>query len=406
MIVAMVFGLAFNFTGCTKDDTTDPENPENPVTPPTPGIETLVSPITSNRTLPDLGLEIDYYINGTLHIEEDACLTIEPGVTIAFTDESGAIIVNESAAMKAIGTQEKPIIFRGTANNNNAGSWNYILYNSQRNDNQMEYVTLLNGGSTNSNDWGLLRVYGKMSMKNCTIDGGLQDGVQLSSGGYFTAFEGNTIKNMAKYPIWTSDVVSIKNFGANNTYTLNAKNFILVEGWSYLIEDYTLVKQSIPYYFSDGLSFRSDISVKATIQPGTQMLFGAGTNFLIANPVQIVAEGTVDEPIVIKGFENEIGFWNGVMMESERQGNIFNFCQMSGGGSDSGWTANHCLYLRSNSKTTITNTLISDSDYYGIVIENMADPDFRLTHANVGFTNCRLANVLDEYLDMTFEALP
>ncbi|MBQ1695896.1 MAG: hypothetical protein II076_08165, partial [Bacteroidales bacterium] len=45
--------------------------------------------INENTTWPDLGLDVDYIVEGWINIEGNALLTIEPGVTIMFTGENG-----------------------------------------------------------------------------------------------------------------------------------------------------------------------------------------------------------------------------------------------------------------------------------------------------------------------------
>ena len=105
--------------------------------------------IDANTTWPDLGLPVDYIIDGWVEIRSNALLTIEPGVTIMFTGVDGGIGVGENAGLKMVGTAEKPIILEGPANNPNNGSWNGVRISSQRNDNQFEYVQFLRGGSDN-----------------------------------------------------------------------------------------------------------------------------------------------------------------------------------------------------------------------------------------------------------------
>ena len=134
---------------------------------------TLEGSMDANRTLADRGAGIDYIIDGSFYVTGNACLTIEPGVTIAFTSVSGCIIVGENAGLKMVGTAQKPIAFRGPVNNNNVGSWGHIEYNSRRADNQMEYVDFINGGS--DEDFGVITLENsaKVSMTHCTIDGSL-----------------------------------------------------------------------------------------------------------------------------------------------------------------------------------------------------------------------------------------
>ena len=55
--------------------------------------------IESNTIWPDLGLRVDYIIDGMLTITGNALLTIEPGVTIMFSGVDGGIEVGENAGL-------------------------------------------------------------------------------------------------------------------------------------------------------------------------------------------------------------------------------------------------------------------------------------------------------------------
>ena len=86
--------------------------------------------INANTTWKDLGLPVDYIIDGWIYIEGNALLTIEPGVTIMFTGVNGGLEVGENAGLRMVGTAEKPIILEGPQNNPNNGSWNSVRINS------------------------------------------------------------------------------------------------------------------------------------------------------------------------------------------------------------------------------------------------------------------------------------
>lgn len=136
--------------------------------------------IDANTTWPDLGLPVDYIINGKMNINGNTLLTIEPSVTIMFTGTNGAIEVGENAGLRMVGTADKPIKFVGPANNPNKGSWQQIRLNSKRADNVWEYVEFINGGSDDYVWNAVIDLQGaKVSMKNCTIDGSLGYGIDM-----------------------------------------------------------------------------------------------------------------------------------------------------------------------------------------------------------------------------------
>lgn len=366
---------------------------------------TLSGYLYENKTLPDLGLSVDYYIDGSYYVYDNALLTVEPGVTIVMMTENSRIYVDENAALKMVGTVDKPIMLRGPLNNTSVGSWDNVYINSTRNDNQFEYVTFLNGGKGGAWNNAIVLNEGKISMKNCVIDGAAGDGIYLY-GGTFSAFENNTIKNVTKYPVVASRLDRINNWASNNTYIQNGNNYIMIEGgYSYHDQDFTVSNQGIPYYMTDGLDFSSEQSVQITFTPSTVMLFAAEKGFYIDENIKIVAQGLPTNPIIFRGFHQEVGFWAGVRQYSERQGNIFDYCTFSDGGCNSGWTTNFCMYLSYESKTTITNCTFADSDFYGVVLANPGNANFRLTSSNNTFLNCRVGNVYNDYEGTVHDSL-
>ncbi|MCQ2605970.1 MAG: hypothetical protein MJ204_05455 [Bacteroidales bacterium] len=302
---------------------------------------TLSGSMNENKTLKDLGLPIDYIIDGYFYIEGNACLTIEPGVTIAFTGTNGSIEVGENAGLKMVGTAEKPITFTGPVNNQNKGSWGYIEYHSNRSDNQMEYVILKNGGS--SEDGGVLRLHldGAVSVKNCTIDGGLGDGVSTiyDNGKNLKAFENNTIKNVNGYAMNLGTMV-VNGLGKGNKFEDNGKNYILLHGDLTENEELVLNNVGIPYLF-DG--FWAAGRSTMTVTEGITIVFAKNSEFRIGEESVVKLEGTEAAPITICGLENKAGFWKGVLYASQED---------------------ECIFK---------NVIISDGNEYCLLVDNYAD---------------------------------
>lgn len=363
----------------------------------------LSGAISENKTLPDLGLDVDYIVDGTLSIDGNALLTIEPGVTIMFTGTNGAVEVGENAGLKMVGTAEKPIKFVGPANNPNNGSWSHITYNSTRSDNQMEYVYMLRGGSDDATWAGVLRNYGRISMKNCTIDGSLCNGIDIE-GGLFTSFEGNTIKNCAAYPIYNeSGLQCIRNFGAN-TYTSNGKNYIRMASGATLSEDLTIVNEGIPYFFEGDCGVTGPYTL--TIEAGTQLLFNIGGRFYTDEEPAIVAHGTAENPIIFRGMRNEPGYWNGVWPETTRYDNSMAYCKIYDAGREEGWQGG-CLYIGRNTRLNLLGCEFGNSGHYGVVIEDDADFNHNIVHnGTCTFVNCADGNVYFEQTGETADNLP
>lgn len=351
--------------------------------------------IDANTTWYDLGLPVDYVVSGNLYVRGNALLTIEPGVTIMFDSNDGFLEVEEDAGISMVGTPDKPIVFTGPTNNPNNGSWEGISIRSKRNDNRLEYVQFIRGGSADYWDENAVVAIngGKVHMNNCTIDGGLACGLYVS--GDFYSFSNNTIKNVPSYPIWIADDEPLHSLGTGNNFIANGKNMIYVSDSYITLEDHlTLKRMSIPYYFPSGYDIRG--AFKYTIEPGVTMLIGSAENIDINEETTFIADGTIDAPITIRGLEDEPGYWNGIYYNSKKSQSVMNYVNISGGGYDDSWTNRFNLQISNDARLTITNCVISKSQYYGIELNSPSVME-RVTHANNIFLSCEGGNVYLEY---------
>lgn len=400
-----------------------PNNGDDPSNPNTPGNEepgggdvpgggdgndpvNFSGNIDANTTWPDLGLPVDYVVNGKIYVKGNALLTIEPGVTIMFDGLDGGLEVGENAGISMVGTADKPIVFTGPTNNPNNGSWKDVVIKSKRNDNRLEYVQFIRGGSADYSDYkAVVEINGgKVHMNNCTIDGGLASGLYIS--GEFYSFSNNTIKNFPKYPIWLDSNEALYSLGTDNNFIANGKNMLCVDFTSFELEDHvTLKRMSVPYFF--GNYYNISGAYKYTIEPGTVMLFNSQSNFTISNETTLIANGTIDAPITIRGLEDEPGYWNGIIYKSVKAQSVMNYCNVSGSGYGDYYTAACNLFLWDDSRLTLTNCVFSGSQYYGIGIDRVSDMQY-ITHANNSFSGCQGGNVWiesgGEYNGVTYES--
>ena len=352
--------------------------------------------INENTVWKDLGLPVDYIINDGIRLNGNALVTIEPGVTIMFANNNGGIFVGENAGLKAVGTEEKPIVFTGPTNNQNTGSWGSIKITSKRNDNALEYVTFKNGGSDDGKWDAVIDIEGgKVSIKNCTIEGSLSHGILLESSAKLTAFEGNKISKCEAYPIYIEDAASVLSLeDTNNTFASNNKhNVVGISGASISnTEKNTLKALSIPYYFEEGL-YLNDAQT-FTIEPGTILKLGAGKFISIEEDVTFIAKGTATAHIVFDGYEEEAGYWEGIRYYSKKANSTLSYCDLKNGGygeSDE-WHA-ALIYINDiNSKGTIENCTFSNSQNYGICIYNIDETTVAISGDS--YKSCAEGNVI------------
>lgn len=232
-------------------------------------------------------------------------------------------------------------------------------------------------------------------MKNCTIDGSLNNGLGLEYEAELTAFENNTIKNCAGSPIILEAANSLFSLtDGNNSFINNAKNYVYVTVGNFdLSENCTLKKLSIPYYFKN--SFDLYGSRKLTIEAGTTLLFPYDTFFKVAEDATLVADGTESNPITFKAEDPE-NHWKGVEFRSTRTGNVMNYCKISDGGIEvEDWSRSSLLFIDDEAKLTLTNCEFNKS-FYGVWIEDINNWG-NVTHSGNTFSNCSVANVHLEY---------
>lgn len=376
---------------------------------------TIGGAMNENATLKDRGLSIDYTIDGTLNLEGNAVLTIEPGVCIAFLNSGSSIVVGENCGINWVGTEKDPIVFRGPKNNNNPGSWKWIDIYSKRRDNCMEYVEIKNGGSDRTWAPVILEDNAKLAMKHCTIDGSLGNGIVACSGSAFTAFEYNTIKNAEKYAVQKNIYgMSETNFGEGNTYTGNKPNAICLYGTYSGEGDMNLTYQGVPYVSEDGLNIEDNCNL--TIAPGVTLMVNDQID--INEKATISAKGTEEAPIIFCGLYDEPGAWGFIDLFSTKGAEfenviIANSCKDNYGGAI--WFNSRDVHC------TMTNVVIRNSGNYGLYfsdvelreVDNVGEegthyecvkPEY-FNATNVTFENCKKGNV-SVGGDLTFDEFP
>lgn len=357
---------------------------------------TLSGTINENTTWKDLGLPVDYIVNGVIYLEGNALVTVDSGVTIMFTGVDGAIVVGENAGFKIAGTAQKPVVFTGPTNNQNKGAWGYIDVNSKRADNVWEYATFKNGGS-DSGEWGcVIGNFGKLSMKNCTIDGSLSNGIALIGDGAFTAFEGNTITNCTNYPLFIEHQNSYFCLNANNNFVANGKNMIALRNFDWSIDNSnksTLVKMAVPYCLLGWL--RLEGSQTFTIEAGTNIKLTADAGISIDENVTFIAEGTADSHIEISGTENEKSHWENIWYGSKKSASSIKYVDFKNGGKADDNAA--ILSIANGSKLTMANCSFSETEGAGISFGNVNE----ISGINITgdtYTNCgSKVLVIEEY---------
>lgn len=378
---------------------------------------TIDGSISDNTTWPDLGLPVDYIIDGYCYIEGNAMLTIEPGVTIMFTGVNGAIIVEENAGINMVGTPDKHIRLVNPTNNNNKGAWGFFRIESNRADNKMEYVDFINGGSNDGGE--VLLVNGTLSMKHCLIDGSLGKGMYVS--GKLKAFENNTIKNCDSYPLAISEADHINQLGTGNTYTANTINMIWFN--HYWIDNgtenstFTFTNQGIPYHLTEGMNV--DENNTLLIDPGCEFVVAYDKEVVVSDGSLFQVNGNPGVEVKFRGESNEAGTWRGLKVRTSRHSGTnvhswINSCIIEGAGIDD----DGALYTNEDTWLSLYQVTLKNSGSYGLNIciplyYNESTGEYQYDYAShhvfgssITFDNCASGNIWERQRDVVLNELP
>lgn len=119
------------------------------------------------------------------------------------------------------------------------------------------------------------------------------------------------------------------------------------------------------------------VQANVIIEPGVVIEFQQGDTGILVDEENVpnsslYAVGTSENPIIFRGVENEMGYWNGIRFASTNNKNELKhvFVKDAGNGQRYGenWSAG--VYAASGSKLKMTNTSISNCKNYGLHIYN------------------------------------
>ena len=295
----------------------------------------LKSPISENLTIKDLGLPIDYIVKSNVTINNNAIVTIEPGVCIAFERTNGYIEVRAGATVKMNGTAAKPIQFRGSGatSGTEKGSWGYIDIGTNS-DNILEYVEFINGGSSSNN--GALRITGSgtASISNCKITGSLGQGINTSSSATIKKFRNNTVTGCAKEPVYLGHVSQAADFDISSDLKGNTNDYVSLNNGFIEDDDLTLNPSTVPYSLSTYIIVRRIL----TIKEGVVFYMNPDTYIDVDEIGCVKMLGTAAKPIKFMPPANntEPGSWHYIRISTNND-NILENVEIYYGGKNTSW---------------------------------------------------------------------
>jgi len=149
-----------------------------------------------------------------------------------------------------------------------------------------------------------------------------------------------------------------------------------------------------------------------TIQPGTIIKFKEGASIVVETGGGIMAQGTVDNPIVFTATQPQTGWWDYIWFSSDALFSqcVLNHCTIEYGG---GYGTEYGMIYCDDASPTITNCLIKHSQSYGVCLAGNSKPVFKnnlLSNNNiplqVNFANayvidsCDFQNNTQQYIEV------
>lgn len=345
----MAFALVFVACETTEGDPDGKKDINNP---------SLIVSIESDIT-EDITFYTDsvYVVDGTIRIR-DAKLTFQPGTTVKFTIGSGfdvAYSSNTNATLKALGTEESPILFTSNEENPKAGDWDGLRFFEGSNDCEFEHCVFEYGGKDDY--YGFIMIEdAEVSFKNCTLQHSSTHGFRLKSEGMFEGFDGNTLKDIEDYPIsvYVNNVASIT---GDNIYETTSGIWIENDESYTNRGEETWTNQGVPYYPEGTIRFGADGNGSViTIEAGAEFRFMEDAQWDVAYSsnkyAKFIAKGTAEQPILFSSANPspKMGDWRAIRFYEGANDCEFDHCVFEYGGGK-----NYGMVSMADADVAITN---------------------------------------------------
>lgn len=368
----------------TTDDvmlTVTPNDPEGPA------IIVLDEDIIGNATLTDVFIDPsqpDYLVTNDIAVRGD--LTIMPGVTVAFEENTAFEIVTGSIQAKGLADQR--IIFRGVTDE--PAFWKGIIIHTNSDLNELEYVTVMQGGSSIFTP---ANTHANVALLGSETSGAALTIVHSSfseSGGYGLQVQGMSSLNEFENNSFVNNALAAAYIPASQLHRIDVASFSgqnnslqTIETGGQVLFGSDINWKALPYLVS------SDIIIKAgvTIEPGAQFRFKEARTLSITNNGYLSAAGTDASRITFTS-ESPNVYWNGLYFNSYSQLNNLQFSEIAHAGANRIEDAEHeaNIVVGHNGKLKIQQSQIKDGLGYGIVIKSVSSLNTNVMAINT-FTN-------------------
>ncbi len=279
--------------------------------------------LSRDLMLPEGCYTLDHYNN----VEHS--LTVSPGTTITF-GQGAVVAVESNGSLAAVGTAEKPIVFRGR--DATAGSWGGFVIESRSSHNSFSYVTVGDAGANGSDDAAIkLAPNAQLGIDHSSVMRALGTGIFSMDDATFSRFEANHFDHTeTPLRLKASD---LSKMDAASTFADNTNNVVdVAHGQGNVKEPSLWRKLTVPYRFEGS----AEVEAKLTIEAGTQLQFREALPLNVNSNGSLTAIGTETNPIIFTATDETPGYWAGIFFESKSSSNILQHVEIRFAGSKSG----------------------------------------------------------------------
>lgn len=338
-----------------------------------------------------------YYVDQSINVTNNSILTIEPGTIIKFGQGKKLDVSYSSSStgnIIALGTEKAPILFTSQAQVKSKGDWWGVWLYEGADASEFRYCTFeYAGGSGWSGGEGAITINlaENVAIDNCTFKKSDSYGVRIyqSQSGLssftYNSFIDNTINDLKLY------AYNVSYIGEGNMFSKD----IDVQGS--LVDapgDVVWRKQNASYILINAYTEVGSITgTTLLIEAGASIQFsnfGMTIAYTSAKYGMIKAMGTATDPITITSAaaNPSNGDWTAITFyDGSSMGSLFEYCNFSYGGGYVGAPAMIVFKFEQGSTTTINNCTFSDSEGYGIMLDQVNSDTNYPNLANNTFTN-------------------
>ncbi|MEM1349458.1 MAG: hypothetical protein AAGI01_12925 [Myxococcota bacterium] len=342
-------------------------------------VEILGTSVDEETTWPTLA-EPYYFPVADSALRIGELLTLSPGTTIIFAQNSGLNVEGGNSGLNALGTMEAPITLTG--DEQTRGYWRGVQYkNSNNSSNALDWVRLEYAGngqwSGDSNAAGGLFVVAesRVTVSNCTFEENNFAGLHVAGGDNDISVSSSSFSSNLRPIVISSNLVGDLTgdlaFEGNDTQEVFVYGLGGSGGGS-LTKDQTWPVFDVPYRIFNGSSTSPNSSLnveaKLTLLPGTVLNFEQNMGlFILGTNSALIADASGGDPIVMQASTGMTapGSWRGVALENSRStGNTMANVQiLYGGGSmwDGGGDSAANLFFRVSSDMAIADLTLTGS---------------------------------------------